>query len=191
MIKSSNGFTLLEMLVVLVILGMTTALVTQGLTVTWQTFLRLNARDLSLSTARLPQQWFRDSIKYGVLYHPREAIVQGDHDSLTLLTTAVPSDPFRVPQKMEWIITVSDGVWSLAFTEEDKEPVVVKESLEVMKFAYLVDGDWAAEFSPDDSRFPAAIRIMQGAERWVLAVPGRPLNADIPVELPLFGEYEF
>ena len=36
MIKGS-GFTLLEMLVVLVILGMTTAMVTQGLTATWQT----------------------------------------------------------------------------------------------------------------------------------------------------------
>lgn len=189
--RDSKGFTLLEMLVVLVILGMTTTMVTQGLTATWQTFLRLNARDLSLSAAQLPQQWFRESVKHGVLYHPHEAIFEGDHDKFTFVSAAAPSDPFQVPQKMEWIITTSNGVWSLAFATEGKEPIAIKESLEVMEFAYFVDGNWVNMFAPDDSRLPAAIRIMQGSERWVFAVPGRPSKADVPVELPLFGEYDF
>ena len=117
--------------------------------------------------------------------------MQGDPNSFSFVSAAVPSDPFQVPQKLEWTITVTDGVWSLAFATEVNEPIAIKESLEEMKFAYFVDGNWINVFTPDDSRLPAAIRIMQGSERWVFAVPGRSIKADIPVELPLFGEYEF
>ena len=191
MTESSRGFTLLELLVVLVILSMTSALLVQGLASTWKNFQRLSSRDLSLSVAQLPQQWFRESIKYALLYHPNEIICRGDLDSFSFVSSAVPSDPFQIPQKLEWLITESDGVWSLAFVAEGEEAVVIKESPQLMQFVYLVDHSWVMEFSPDDSRLPTAIRITQGSESWVLGVPGRPIKADIPAELALFGEYEF
>ena len=191
MSRKDAGFTLIEMLVVLVILAMTTTLFSQGLTTTWQNFQRLGVRDLSLSAAQLPAQWFRDSVKGGLLYHPYKPVVAGGPTNFSLVSSAVPNMANRVPLSMEWMITDQDGVWSLAFASEQADAVVVKESLQKLQFEYLVEGEWVTLFDPEDSRLPSAVRIKEGTDDWAMAVPGRPIMADIPTELPAYGEYAF
>ena len=187
----NGGFTLLEMLVVLVILGMTTTVLSQGLATTWQNFERLGAKQLSLSSAELPRQWFRDSVKHALLYHPYQPIVQGGPGRFRLVSAAVPNDPENVPTSMEWLIKEEGGIWSLGFSSEGADIIFIKNSMKPLKFEYLVQEDWQTFFSPEDSRLPTAVRISEGFDNWALAVPGRPGRADMPQELALFGEYDF
>ncbi len=186
-----EGFTLMEMLVVLVILAMTTSLLSTGLATTWQNFQRLGARDLIVSSAQLPAQWFRDSVRHALLYHPDKSLAQGGAARFSLVSAAVPNDRRNIPQSLEWIIYKDADRWSLAFVPEIGEAVVIKESTRPMVIEYWVDDEWQSGFSPDAGRLPDAVRIIEGDDVWVLAVPGRPTRADMPPEMALFGEYEF
>ena len=77
----------------LVILGMTITLLAQGLTTTWKNFERLGVRDLSVSTAQLPAQWFRDSVQRALLYHPYKPVVAGSANRFKLVSSHSPKCP--------------------------------------------------------------------------------------------------
>lgn len=186
-----KGFTLLEMLVVLVILGMTTSILSQGLVTTGQNFQRLAVRDLSLSVAQLPAQWFRDSVKHALLYHPYKPIVEGGANKFRLVTGAVPNNASRIPFAMEWVVAEEDGLWSLGFTSGQGELVLVKESSQILQFEYLVNDEWISTFAPKDSQLPSAVRVNEGDSAWITVVPGRPVMADVPADLPAYGSYTF
>jgi general secretion pathway protein J len=189
--KRYKGFTLLEMLVVLVILAMTTSLLSTGLATTWQNFLRLGARDLIVSSTKLPARWFRDSVKHALLYHPDKVLTQGSSQHFKLVSAAVPNDRRNMPQSLEWMIYEDASRWSLAFVPELGERVVVKESTQAMEIEYWIDDQWQNTLSPKNARLPAAVRILENGDTWVMAVPGRPIEADVPAEMALFGRYEF
>ena len=189
--NNSRGFTLLEILVVLVILGMTTALLSTGLATTWQNFQRLGARDLIVSASQLPAQWFRASVQHALLYHPNKPVVRGDGRHFELVSAAVPNDADAIPQTMQWAIAEQSGAWTLSFNTPAQTPTVIKRTNRRLRFEYLDNGQWTDVFAPDVSRLPEAVRIIEGDAIWLVAVPGRPLLADIPAEMKLFGEYEF
>ena len=59
------------------------------------------------------------------------------------------------------------------------------------KIEYWIDDQWQNTFSPKNARLPAAVRILENGDTWVMVVPGRPIVADVPAEMALFGRYEF
>jgi len=186
-----KGFTLLEILVVLVILGMTTVLLSTGLTTTWQNFQRLGARDLIVTSSQLPAQWFRDSVQHALLYHPNKPVVRGDARSFELVSAAVPNDAQGIPQTMQWSIAEKAGEWTLSFNTLEQAPTVIKRTNLPLRIEYKDDGQWTDVFEPTVSRLPEVVRIIEGDVIWLVAIPGRPLLADIPADIKLFGEYEF
>ena len=189
--RGEGGFTLLEILVVLAILGMTVPLVAIGLSTTWKNFERLNVQNLALAQAKLPAKWFRDSITYAVLYHPDTPVVFGGPQSLDLVTAAAPNVTGAIPRRVKWSVTEEADVYTLAFTLLEEQAVIVKKSRQPLYFQYLVDEEWLSDFAASKAVLPKAVRVREGEHTWVLATPGRDLRADVPHELPLFGEYEF
>ena len=170
--RENSGFTLLEMLVVLIILGLITSLLSKGLTTTWQNFQRLSARDLALSTAQLPVQWFRDGIKHALLYHPDHGVVRATEERFRFVTAASPDARDGVPSKIEWIISSDVDASFLRFAREDGDTVTVATSVRPFKFQYLAKGKWTDGFLPSNSQLPTAIRILEGHDIWVYAIPG-------------------
>ena len=189
--RGELGFTLLEILVVLVILGMTIPLVSIGLSTTWKNFERLNVQNLTLAQAKLPAKWFRDSITHAILYHPAHPSVEGGARGFSLVTTAVPDAVLPVPQRLWWTIQKEDDFYTLAFKVADDEKRVIKKTLQPIQFQYFVGEEWLSDFVPSKAVLPRAVRIQKGGHVWVLGTPGRSLQADVPSELALFGEYEF
>lgn len=187
-----NGFTLIEMLVVLVILGLTTTLLSEGLSNTWRNFERLGARDMMATSAQLPINWFAESVDGAVLYHPYEPVVKGDAQSFEFVSTKVPNDIRQTPQMIRWTIESNAQGWTLFFVSTvNSQPIQVKQFDEMPAFQYLYEGRWKLNFSPKDARLPDAVRINLDNQVYLVAKPSRPVIADMPVELPIFGQYEF
>ena len=188
----NRGFTLIEMLVVLVILGLTTSLMTQGLSTTWNNFSRLGARDLMNSHAQLPASWFEQSLKGAVLYHPYKVQVSGNANSFKYVSFNAPNDPKHIPQQINWSIISSNLKWHLAFTTINNDtPIIIRDFTSEPKFEYWFSQKWQPNFMPKDGRLPLAVRIIYEEKVWSVAKIGRPEEADLPAELPMYGEYEF
>jgi general secretion pathway protein J len=187
-----SGFTLIEMLVVLVILGLTTSLLSEGLSNTWRNFERLGARDMMTTSAQLPINWFAESVDGAVLYHPYVPVVKGDAQGFEFISIKVPNDMHHTPQTIRWTIDSNAQGWALSFVSTfTNQPVSVKQFDSLPVFQYLFDGKWQLEFSPKDARLPNAVRIYLNNYVYLVAKPRRPVIADMPLELPIFGQYEF
>jgi general secretion pathway protein J len=192
-----KGFTLVEMLVVMVILALTTTLLTEGLSTTWRSFERLGARSLIASSAQLPLSWFEQSLTGAVLYHPDDILVKGNSQNFQFTTFMAPDDPKHIPQTLTWSIESNDNnqsgfAWSLSFESEwSQQAHVIHRFSTSPNFEYWVGQQWLSEFSPADARLPEAARIIVDGEVWAVAKIGRPARADVPVEMPEYGVYEF
>jgi general secretion pathway protein J len=194
---SQKGFTLVEMLVVMVILALTTTLLTEGLSTTWRSFERLGARSLIASSAQLPLSWFEQSLAGAVLYHPDNVLVKGRSQSFQFTTFMAPDDPLHIPQILTWSIKSNNSnqqslPWSLSFQSELAQYAQVVQSFaEQPSFEYWDGHQWLGEFTPTDGSLPEAARVIVYGQVWAIARIGRPPKADMPAELPMFGVYEF
>jgi len=189
---SYKGFTLIEMLVVMVILSLTTVLLSSGLSNTWRNFERLGARDLMASSAQLPLIWFEQSLQSALLYHPDKPLVKGNAHKFEFITFSAPNDAKQIPQKIVWEIGSDENGWGLFFISQySGQMILVKHFVEQPVFEYLHLGVWRQEFIPSKGVLPEAARIRINQTIWGMAKPSRPLTADMPVELEYFGAYEF
>jgi general secretion pathway protein J len=192
-----KGFTLIEMLVVMVILALTTSLLTEGLSTTWRSFERLGARSLITSSAQLPLSWFEQSLAGAVLYHPDKVLVRGNNNSFYFTTFMAPDDPKHIPQQLNWAIKPFNSVnketlWSLSFQSElSQKTLVVQNFVSQPRFEYWNGQQWLSEFHPKGGSLPEAARIVVDGQTWAIAKIGRPALADVPIEMEVFGAYEF
>ena len=194
------GFTLVELLVVLVITGMTTSLLVTGLGTTWQNFDRLSNKNLTISQGQLPKSWFIKSVNAALLGHPDKPMFNGTAREFTLTTFLAPNDELRRPQEITWLILRSNNGSTLSYAytdgygESDNSDLtedIWQFNSQNTSFEYLVNGAWLSEFAPDKGELPTAIRIQNSGESWALATVHRPEIADMPPEIPMFGKYEF
>lgn len=191
------GFTLIEMLVVMVIMVLTTGLLTEGLSTTWRSFERLSARALITSSAQLPILWFEQSLAGALLYHPAKALVRGEPQTFEFVTAASPDDGRHIPQTLIWTISFlsqgnQKGQWLLSFKSEMADRAIAVKHFTVQPMFEYWDGQqWLMKFNPADGRLPLAARIIVAQQVWAMAKPGRPALADVPGEMGQFGTYVF
>ncbi|MDC8833009.1 type II secretion system protein [Alteromonas gilva] len=189
--RNRNGFTLIELLVVLVITSLTTALLLSGLSTTWQNFARLSSRNLVFNQAQLPKSWFIESVRGVLLSHPDTATFAGTSDKIDMVTFLHPASRPASPQQLSWELRGDNGTWSLGISEPTNQYSEVLTFTEAVHFEYLVERQWQDTFIPSNGKLPLAIRIQGNNATYILATVSRPLRADIPTELPVFGAYEF
>jgi general secretion pathway protein J len=196
-LKQLAGFSLIELLVVLVIVGLVTSLLVEGLGTTWRSFDKLSAKGLNMTQAQLPLSWFEESVSGAVLYHPDKPVVSGDSQQFEFITMNVPNDERHVPQQVLWSIqqkntTSGLAYWQLAFKAELAEnELVIMQFDQQPRFEYWNGQQWLNDFQPDNSLLPTAIRLVSDEIILIIAKPVRPVLADVPPEMALFGEYEF
>ncbi|WP_026377036.1 prepilin-type N-terminal cleavage/methylation domain-containing protein [Aestuariibacter salexigens] len=190
----SRGFTLVEVLVVLVITGLASALMAQGLSTTWDNFARLGTRDMLMNQSALPRHWFSESVSKAVLYHPNRVYVEGEPTRFSFISLSSPDDNLGVPHKIEWQLQQTGGQTRLVFSTETNPDI--REIMRLdgrYEFEYLASGKgWSNRFTDNQGKVPSAVRIVAiGGEVWTLAKVLRPEKAEVPPELARFGQYEF
>lgn len=189
--KYNAGFTLIEVLVVLVIMSITTTLLIEGLGTTWRNFDKLNNQQLGVNKSVLPKKWFIESLKGAQLYHPYSPVFSGTAQRISFITITPPDAIASVPTKITWTIEdVSSQSQGLFFKTNNNPKVLVASVYGQLSFSFL-DGDiWRATFQPDDARVPNAIKIQNNDKQWLFSASGRPPQVKIPPEITLYGKHE-
>lgn len=183
------GFTLIEMLVVLVIMSITTTLLVEGLGTTWRNFEKLNSQQLVVNKGLLPKKWFMESIKGAQLYHPHRWVFTGFKESMSFVTLTAPGVTFSKPTHIVWFIREEGKQQSLYYRIDEGVNVKVATLKESYHFAYLNEGEWSETFQWDAARLPAAIKLTNERNDWVYAAPSAALKPEIPPSLGLYGDH--
>lgn len=189
--KKSYGFTLVEMLVVLVVMSLTTTLLVEGLGTTWRNFEKLNSQQLIINKKLIPKKWFIDSFKGAQLYHPYKPNFEGDDKSVFFTTTLAPGIGEAKPSLVRWQIQDSgSGEQTLVITLDEQQDVPIAILSGSYQFEYLSNDRWSNSFSPDTAELPQAIRIVDDNNIWAYSIAGRPVKAYVPQSIVLYGQHE-
>ena len=186
---SNKGFTLVELLVVMIIVSAITTLLVSGLSTTWDNFSKLNSSKLTIVSSKLPLLWFSNSVNGALLYHPKKSYFTGTRQSFTYITSLAPDTPKGVPTEVTWSLDNNQLVY---LNNEKNDAVNVLTSNSKLYFEYLENNEWVQDVSNKEGQLPEAIRIIdENNHILVMASPQRPTTADIPDDIRLDGELQF
>ncbi|MFC3121943.1 prepilin-type N-terminal cleavage/methylation domain-containing protein [Agaribacter flavus] len=200
-ITKSNGFTIMELLVVLVILSLVTTLLLSSLSVIWKSFERLEHKQLNHS-ANLAAFWFRSSIENAIQFHPERPSFYGDARSITFFSVGAIDSETSQPTRLSWEILVAEDkhnqdIYTLRYVNRLSGEYVDTHKTDVpLSFVYANENkEQSSIFRPERSVLPNAVYITANTESenqiWVVAIPKNRGPAEVPVEMATFGEYEF
>lgn len=187
--RDDRGFTLLEVLVVLVLVSLTMTVLMQGVLYALQLRTQFLVQQQHLREDFLPEHWFRTS---SAALAPAKAdspeAFQGDHDGFRGLSLMPLLGEPGVPVRIEWRLALSNGQRILQYRQfgGSREPVLeiaAWPDTATVQFDYLDgEGRWGEQWPPADAsqaipRLPVALRLQRlDAERpllWLSAVAGR------------------
>ena len=166
--RSARGFTLLEMLVVLLIAGMALALTSQAL----GQYRRANDRVAESTQAgreyRMAERWFRDSVmglhavddSTQVVTLTREGLsplaFRGDERGFSGFTLLPVLSGQGVPTRQSWTIEPNRyGQDTLALEEDGKRLTIPFPDTGLIQLSYLdAKGDTHSQWPPAEGEFP-------------------------------------
>jgi prepilin-type N-terminal cleavage/methylation domain-containing protein len=184
------GFSLVELLVVLVIVSATTALLVSGFSITWKNFSKLSQRDLLMNSNLMGERWLRESVNDAVLYHPDTPNFIGDAYELSFISKSVPWNSEHIPTEISWTLVEGESFSNLQISSLAQPIQLVDFPLD-SQFQYLYQQRWQSSFAPSDAELPYAFRIVHQGNTLFYATFKRPGKAEVPPEMVTFGEYEF
>ncbi len=185
MCKRSGGFTLVEVLVVLTMISMLSALLFQGFGYMLATYDRLQARQSAEFQKSLAAGWWRESLEAAVPYYDNPLRFSGDEQSMAGASYASLWGPPGVPAEMRWSLERSGQELLLVYEQPPELPVTVRrwDRRADASFAYLSEqGEWQADWRPErDRQLPEAVRLTvdhpgggdSGATRLTATIPIR------------------
>ncbi|MFC4700062.1 prepilin-type N-terminal cleavage/methylation domain-containing protein [Glaciecola siphonariae] len=191
--RFTRGFSLVELLVVLVIVSATTTLLISGFSITWKNFSKLSQRDLVMNSHAVGERWLRESLADAVLFHPNDSQFYGNANSIQFVSLAAPWQSASIPTPMTWQIIARERTAQLSLQSPwIASPLNDLANLPVnTRFEYLRNGQWVSEFTSNDAELPSAVRLSSNGEILSYIVLKRPGKAKVPPEMLEFGQYEF
>jgi general secretion pathway protein J len=163
--QQSQGFTLLEMLVVILLVSLLASLLMQGFVYMSGTYYAVERRQLRAQQEELLEGWLRDSI-HGVINGvdgelSKNNQFSGDSTSFSGMSLgSLAGQPQGTPIKIIWSIEQKDGLILLRYGEAPLSggPMIwytLKEwpGTVSASWQYLHDGQWLTNFPPQTSIF--------------------------------------
>jgi general secretion pathway protein J len=145
------GFTLLEMLVVLVLVGLISTLLLQGFSYVLHLRTRFLIHLENAQQGALKEYWFRGTVAAILAdYKNGEHIFQGNERQLTGLTIAPLDNVAGVPSTLTWQLQSADGMTILNYQNSRGESwEVARWQGNEGHFSYrAVDGKWYDQWPP-------------------------------------------
>lgn len=189
--RPARGFTLMEMLVVLILLGLLLSLVFDALGVFRIANDRIAARTAEQRTSELGWRWLADSVSGLRAARQPEPEFKGGADAFSGLSTQPVRGGAGVPAAIDWrLVQDADGDW-LEYRQGEADPIRLRAPEGLAGFAYF-DGErrWHREWPPRlglQTPLPAAVAFVVAADGGEVlhpvAVLGPRTVVDIPYEL--------
>lgn len=189
-LSSNKGFTLVEVLVVLVIVSLSSVLLIQSFNLTWGNLSRLNHKNLAQNSTKLGLLWFQQSIHKAHTFHPEDVVFEGNNNQLFLFSSYQLSNQ---PSFYTYRWSINDRQLILEYVQNGqlKNTHAVAYLGENARFEYLIGQQWQSTFINLPGQLPSAIRIANTSDVLVTASPYRNIYADVPAEMQSSGKYEF
>jgi len=175
---NSNGLTLLELLVVLVLITLIASVIVQGLGFflgKYETVRRLQNRSIEAS---VQQRWFVGSVGSILPLSAPGRSFTGGPDELSGISLNPLAASSGLPTQISWqIVSAEDGAAELHYREDGTADwLIMREPAESLTFQYAdVSGTWHDRWptSPDTRRrIPRRIKIIKtgGETVWTVAL---------------------
>lgn len=182
--RHSNGFTLLEMLVVLVIVGLISILLLQGFTHVLQLRSGFLAELEDSQQGALQEYWFRSATAAIVTdYHEGKHIFNGEDRQFSGLTLAALDKMTGIPTAFAWQLQYADGVTTLLYQNSQGEKWEIAHWIgDFGHFRYMaIDGQWHGQWPPtfglEPPQIPRAILLLgqrrQTPFSWIIKLTDR------------------
>lgn len=184
------GFTLLEMLVVLILVSLISVLMMQGFSFVVGLHERIRHQLIMLQDIELREQWFRSVVRAMHIGRSSDnAAFKGDAFSFSGLTLQPLDGLLGMPTNIHWRIERTNAVSVLTYQQGDDTPVSVFEwSLTSPEFRYLdaqgqLQSSWPPGassglpfdlFTNGDQKLPKGVAIIDANENtdflWYVAI---------------------
>jgi len=185
--NSSNAFTLVEMLVVMVLLALIIGILFQGLGLVGKVHNRLIPRVQQLQLNSLQEQWFRGSVSGLIAAVNIEELFIGTSTGFKGLSVSPLNSPYNAPAIIKWSINESDDKKSLNYQQQQFSwKIKTYNNNSDLEFFYLDNNgqwsnSWVAKFTSDKQPLlPDAIALKSfigDNEHWWVAVINGEKNA--------------
>ncbi|WP_334021624.1 PulJ/GspJ family protein [Alteromonas sp. S015] len=157
--RAERGFTLLEMMVVLVIVSLISVLLMQGFSFVIGLQERIRVQLVTVQNVELKEQWFR-LVTRAIIREDTapDDRFQGDNNQFSGTTLQPLHNKLGVPTQVQWRIEYDGENTSLFYSEADEEPIrIISWRGREQSFQYLdEEGVFHDEWPPEDSLMPAA-----------------------------------
>ncbi|MFC3093082.1 prepilin-type N-terminal cleavage/methylation domain-containing protein [Alteromonas sediminis] len=185
----ARGFTLLEMMVVLILVSLITTLMMQGFSFVMGLQERIRTQLVQVKDTELREQWFRLTVRALHRGRPNDnASFTGDEQSFSGLTLQPLFAQTGLPSNIEWRLEAEGGRTQLLYAEDEQPAVPIMTWMEEEPvFRYLDDKGqlsdrWPADLS--DNGLPFEAFFNQTAPKQ--ALPSGVVLMDASKDTPLF-----
>jgi general secretion pathway protein J len=187
--RQQSGFTLVEVLVVLTLISMLSALLFQGFGYMLATYDRLQDRQSEEFRQNLVQGWWRDSLESAVPYYENRLRFSGDALSIHGASYEPLWRKAGIPSEISWRLERRRDELHLVYEEPPYQPVSVQRwgADARAAFSFLSEsGEWQMDWLPSrDRQLPEAVQLIieegRGAEQRVSV-----LTAVVPIRKSQF-----
>jgi general secretion pathway protein J len=177
--RSQSGLTLLEVLVVLVLVGLLSTLLMQGIGYFLGKYHAVRRYQYVASMEARQQHWFTQSLQGLIPYRSSTRTFSGSSSSFEGISMQALSEVPGLPVKVTWSLQSPINSFSiLTYQEAGLEPWEIGGNLDTdMAFFYADEsGRWYSDWPPEESideKIPSMIKLAadQGKLHWLVHLP--------------------
>jgi general secretion pathway protein J len=159
---SQRAFTLIEMLVVLVIVGLMTTLIVQGFGYSMGVYQRVIKTQRSAYNEVLAYNWLRSSLSTQVAARPKDRGLEGNAGDLSTYTYQPLLAQQGVKALIRWQLVNDDADVVLRYSEGKQSFDAYRWAESSAQFEYLNEKDqWINRWPPEKTENPALPRALR------------------------------
>ncbi len=192
--RTQKAFTLVEMLVVMVIVGLLITVIMQGFGYSMGMYQRVVRVQKNAYSEVLAYNWLRSTLGSQVAARPKDRGLEGSVNSLSTYTYEPLIEQAGLKTRIEWQLVQSGDAVSLEYREGEATFAIYRWPESTGQFEYLDEkGQWRNHWPAEKTDFPVlpeSVRVLintgKEARNYVVSITTRK-RAEVTMDEALYG----